>query len=78
MFSRLPEGMEAEGSPGMIGVGTADEETGLLADETVLLHQDGRGRQSGGMYLLREHEGGHRRIPVEPGVRSSAVRKRMP
>jgi len=67
MFSRLPEGMEAEGSPGMTGVGTADEETGLLADETVLLHQDGRGRQ-GGMYLLREHEGGHRRIPVEPGV----------
>ena len=55
------------GVSGMAGAaGSAAEETGVLADETVLLH--GRDRQDGPFWLVREHEGQYRRIPVEPGV----------
>jgi len=57
------------GASGMMGAaGLADEETGLLEDETVLLGQDGEERQGGKFWLVREHEGQHRRIPVEPGT----------
>lgn len=65
-------GMETGSSPpgsampdmAAAGAGTASDETGLLQDETVLL-----GRDRGVFWLVREHEGQHRRIPVEPGVR---------
>jgi hypothetical protein len=51
--------------PDMAAAGAlaAGDETGLLQDETVLLGRDG-----GAFWLVREHEGQHRRIPVEPGV----------
>jgi len=44
--------------------GPDGDETGWLEDETVLLGRDG----DGAIWLVREYEGTHRRIPVEPGV----------
>jgi len=45
-------------------VGPDGDETGLLPDETVLLDRDG----DDAIWLVREYEGQHRRIPVEPGT----------
>ena len=58
-------GLSGDGLPDMPAVGDLAEgdETGLLQDETVLL-----GRDTGGLWLVREYEGSSRRIPVEPGA----------
>ena len=57
-------GVEADaGPPGDALPGTAaNEETGLLQDETVLL-----GSHDGALWLVREYEGSCRRFPLEPG-----------